>query len=294
MTPNERLNEVLRNARNINFEYTDKLVLFSDCHRGDNSWADDFAPNQNLLFHALEHYYREGFTYIELGDGDELWENRDFADIRSSHSHVYWIMQQFFLDNRLHLIFGNHDIERKDPDVVRKTLYEYYDERTGKVLPLLNGIEVVESIALQHRSSGRRILLTHGHQADPFNDQNWQIGRFLVRHFWRHLQLLGVKNPTSPAKNPKKRSTVEQSLVDWCAANGQMLIAGHTHRARFPRLGEVPYFNTGSCVHPRCITGIEIQSGEVLLVKWVIKPNENALLFVGREILDHQSIQGYL
>jgi len=294
MTPDERLSEVFRNARNISFEYTDKFILFSDCHRGDNSWADDFAPNQNLLFHALEYYYREGFTYIELGDGDELWENRDFSDIRSTHSHIFWVMQQFFNENRLHMIYGNHDMERKDPAVVRKTLYDYYDERSGKVLPLFNGINVVESIALRHRGSGRRILLTHGHQADPFNDQQWQTGRFLVRHFWRHLQLLGVKNPTSPAKNLIKRSAVEQAMVDWCKANGQMLIAGHTHRPRLPKPGEAPYFNSGSCVHPRCITGIEIQSGEVLLVKWAIEPNENALLFVARQILDHQPLQAYL
>ena len=294
MTPDERLSEVFRNARNISFEYTDKIILFSDCHRGDNSWADDFAPNQNVLFHALEHYYNEGFTYIELGDGDELWENRNFTDIRNTHSHIFWIMQQFYKENRLHMIYGNHDMERKDPAIVRKTLHEYYDERSGTVLPLFDGINVFESIALRHRGSGRRILLAHGHQADPFNDQHWQIGRFFVRHFWRHMQLLGIKNPTSPAKNLKKRSAVEQSMLDWCKANGQMLIAGHTHRARFPKPGEIPYFNTGSCIHPRCITGVEIQSGEVLLVKWAVEPNENALLFVAREILDHQPIQAYL
>jgi hypothetical protein len=27
---------------------------------------------------ALDHYWREGFTYIEGGDGDELWEHKDF------------------------------------------------------------------------------------------------------------------------------------------------------------------------------------------------------------------------
>ena len=139
MTPDERLSEVFRNARNISFEYTDKIILFSDCHRGDNSWADDFAPNQNVLFHALEHYYSEGFTFIELGDGDELWENRNFTDIRNTHSHIFWIMQQFYKENRLHLIYGNHDMERKDPAIVRKTLHEYYDERSGTVLPSSTG-----------------------------------------------------------------------------------------------------------------------------------------------------------
>jgi len=28
------------------------------------------------FFFALEHYYAQGFTYIEIGDGDELYENK--------------------------------------------------------------------------------------------------------------------------------------------------------------------------------------------------------------------------
>ena len=29
-----------------------------------------------LKSRMLEYYYRNGYTYIELGDGEELWENR--------------------------------------------------------------------------------------------------------------------------------------------------------------------------------------------------------------------------
>jgi UDP-2,3-diacylglucosamine pyrophosphatase LpxH len=39
------------------------------------------------------------------------------------------------------------------------------------------------------------------------------------------------------------------------------MICGHTHRSVFPNSGEAPYYNTGSGVHPRCITGIEIADG---------------------------------
>jgi UDP-2,3-diacylglucosamine pyrophosphatase LpxH len=92
--------------------------LFSDIHRGNNSWADDFAHNQNILFRALECYYDQGFTYIEVGDVDELWENKHFADIRLAHSHVFWMMRRFYEGNRLHIIYGNHDAERQDPKVV--------------------------------------------------------------------------------------------------------------------------------------------------------------------------------
>jgi hypothetical protein len=67
----------------ILFDDSSKFIFFSDCHRGDNSWADNFSPNQLLMFHALTYYYDQGYTYIEVGDGDELWENRDFRTIYS-------------------------------------------------------------------------------------------------------------------------------------------------------------------------------------------------------------------
>ena len=48
----------------------------SDCHRGQGTEGDNFLKNQNLFLGALEYYNHRGFIYIELGDGDELCENR--------------------------------------------------------------------------------------------------------------------------------------------------------------------------------------------------------------------------
>ena len=69
-----RLTEVFRRARRVPFNDSSRIVFFSDCHRGNNGKADDFAKNAELFLHALGHYYREGFTYIEVGDGDDLWK----------------------------------------------------------------------------------------------------------------------------------------------------------------------------------------------------------------------------
>jgi len=212
MSANQRISQVFQQAHQIPFDDDSRFVLFSDCHRGDNSWADDFASNQSLLFHALEHYYAEGFSYIEVGDGDELWENSKFEDIRQAHSHIFWVMRKFHENQRLFLIYGNHDMERSDPKIVDETLQYYYDERTGQVQPLFVNIQVYEGIILKHVVNERQLFILHGHQADPFNDRYWKIGRFIARHFWRHLQLLGVKEPTSPAKNFKKRVQIENTL----------------------------------------------------------------------------------
>ncbi len=282
---NVRLTDVFTRAEVIPFDDASRFVLFSDTHRGDNSWADDFGPNQQLFFFALQHYFDNGFTYIEVGDGDELWENADFAEIRYQHSHVFWLMQQFYRVGRLYMIYGNHDIERQNPDTVRKTLYTYYDERSGTVKPLFDGITVHEGLVLHHAAAGRRIFLVHGHQADPISDRWWRLSRFMVRHFWRHMQLLGFRDPTSPAKNHRKRGVVEQRLITWVQANAQMMIAGHTHRSVFPDPDAPLYFNIGSGVHPRCITGIEIAEGAITLIKWSIRPDRDGALFVARDVL---------
>ena len=72
----KRLTKVFEAAKRIPFDDSSRIVFFSDCHRGDNGRTDPFARNKELFLHALNHYYREGFTYIEVGDGDDLWQNR--------------------------------------------------------------------------------------------------------------------------------------------------------------------------------------------------------------------------
>jgi UDP-2,3-diacylglucosamine pyrophosphatase LpxH len=292
-----RLTEVLEAARRepIPFDDDSRFIIFSDCHRGDNGWADDFAHNQVLFFHALDHYFAEGFSYIELGDGDELWENQDFDEIRRQHDHIFWQMQRFYRADpcRLRLIWGNHDIVRKDPKTVETQLYHYWDDREMTYKPLFPGLRMREGLVLQHRYTHQEVFLTHGHQGSLLNDRFWRVGRFATRHFWRHAQLLGIPDPTRPAQNPKVRNAVEQQLSAWAQANRCVLICGHTHRSQFPDPGSAPYFNTGSCVHPRCITGIEIRGREIELIKWWIKPISGALQIEKESIVGPRPLGEY-
>ena len=50
-----------------------KFVIMSDCHRGSGKTLEIIFWLK-IYFAALNDYYKKGFTYIELGDGDELWE----------------------------------------------------------------------------------------------------------------------------------------------------------------------------------------------------------------------------
>lgn len=285
MNAHKRINRVYNSAEQLSFDDTSRIVLISDCHRGDGGWADDFSKNQNLYFYALTHYYNENYTYIELGDGDELWENKNMSDIKSAHTDVFWLLSKFYKKGRIHFLLGNHDIVKRKDKFVSDNLYKYYDEHEKKQLPLFENINIYEGLILNYLVTGDKILLIHGHQGDLLNDYLWRFARFLVRYVWRPLEMIGVNNPTSPAQNYSKKEKVSRLLYNWSKKERKMMIAGHTHKPVFPDVGDTLYFNDGSCVHPRCITAIEIINGNIMLVKWSIRTREDATLYVGREIL---------
>ena len=287
MNSRKRLDRAYKNAKVVHFDDSDKLVFFSDCHRGDKSFADDFARNENIYHHALEHYYANGFKYFELGDGDELWENISFESILNAHKDVYRLLKKFHVENRLNLIWGNHDMVYRDPKYVKKHLSSYFDPKDGREETLFENLDYQEAITLKHCDTHQEIFLCHGHQADWMNYHGWRINRFLVRILWKPLQIFGISDPTSPAKNYKELIKVERRMKNWISNNNNLMtITGHTHRPRFPVPGDIPFFNDGSCVHPRSITGMEIENGAVSLIKWHIATHSDGTLRVMRVLLE--------
>lgn len=287
MSSKSRLNRAYKNAKQISFDNTSKFIFFSDCHRSDNSFADDFANNRNIYFHALKHYYNEGFQYCELGDGDELWENLSFQPILEAHKNVYELMKLFHDERRLHMIWGNHDMVYRDPKYVEKHLSTYFDPKIGEDVELFCDLEYHEAIVLQNSETKQEIFLAHGHQGDWWNYIFWRWSRFMVRVLWKPLNVMGIADPTSPAKNYKELIKVERRIKKWIVENNNILtIVGHTHRPRFPEPGDIAFFNDGSCVHPRCITGIEIENGEISLIKWQIATKDNGTLQIVRVLLE--------
>jgi len=261
-----RLTGVYRRAKEIPFDDSSRIIFFSDCHRGDNSRADMFSANQGLFLHALSHYYHAGFTYVELGDGDELWQNRRFRDIQRAHRPVFDLLHRFDRQDRLHLVVGNHDIQRRQQDRVEK-----------------EGIIAQEGLILRHSRTGQRIFCVHGHQADFVSDGFSTVGRPLVRYLGRPARLLGLGRGSVWSDEPSARTTIERQVIDWLREqtmkierrivrwvrnHHQIVVCGHTHHPVCATRGAPAYFNTGSCTQAGCITGLEIQDGEIRLVKW--------------------------
>lgn len=284
MRTDKRLTNAYKNAKIENFDNNSKYIFFSDAHRGDDSVSDEFIRNQNIFLHALNYYYKEGYVYIEVGDGDELWEYKNFKNIRIAHTDVFLVIKKFYDASRFIMLYGNHNIYLKSKRFVKDNYYNFYDEYNQTRVELFKGIKPLEALVLQHKNTKQKILVIHGHQGDFMNDQFWFLAMLLLRYFWRYMHIVGFENPTSPARNLYRRHKVEKEYDKWIEKHKMMLICGHTHRAKFPKTEDLPYFNTGCCLRSRGISGIEIINGEILMVDWRISSDENGVLCVLRTV----------
>lgn len=285
MFTDQRLSNAYQNASVKYYDKTSKYIFFSDLHRGDDSISDEFARNQNLLLHALDYYFSQGYTYVEVGDGDELWEYPEFKLIRLSHNDVFMTLKKFYDANRLLFLYGNHNMVLKKPAYVRKNYYFYNDEYTSVRKELFNGIIPHEALLLKNKENHQEVFVVHGHQGDFMNDQLWMVSMFTLRYLWRYLHVVGFHNPASPARNQYTRHKVENSYKKWIRKHNTILICGHTHRPRFPKKNELPYFNTGCCIHSKGITGIEIIENKIMLIEWRIRADQEGSLHIERHIL---------
>lgn len=285
MRTQQRLTEAYENARIEPLDSSSRYVFMSDCHRGDGSHSDEFLKNENIYLRALDHYYENGFTYVEAGDGDELWEHPQFRHIKNAHYDVFESIQRFHEQDRLILIYGNHNLYLRDPSYVQANYHTYYDDYREMAFDFLPGVEPCEALVLKHTETAQEVLVIHGHQGDFANDQGWILTMFTMKYFWRYMHAFGVKNPASPTKNAAKRHKIEKNFNKWIDRHRMMLICGHTHRFKYPKSYELPYFNTGSCIYPASVIALEIEHGDVRLARWRTLVDVDGALRVTREVI---------
>ena len=269
MSYQKRLNHAFTNAPILPVSNRTKYVFFSDCHRGTGNHNDNFLKNTNSYFAALQYYYQYGFCYIEVGDGDELWENRKMSQIMEIHTDVFRQLYRFHKAGRLFMLYGNHDMIKKDHHVVASACNAVRQSCNTLVKKeeLFDNITFYEGLILRSEKMPRDLYVTHGHQADWFNSVLWRLCAFLVRHLWTPLEAFGILDPTSAAKNNSKKEKLERRYLKYAKKSDCLLLTGHTHK---PALNDdgTPCFNCGSCVHPRCITCLELCGYQLSLVKW--------------------------
>ncbi|MFO8069017.1 MAG: serine/threonine protein phosphatase [Alkalibacterium sp.] len=285
MFTDRRLTEAYEKAKNVYFDDCSRIVFMSDAHRGDGSVSDEFLKSRNIFVHALTEYYANEYTFIEIGDGEELLEYSEFEYIKNAHPDVYAMIKNFYDDDRYIRIFGNHDIYLKNPKYVQKNLNINYDEFTETFFDFLKDIEPLEAIILKHRLTSQELFVIHGHQGDAPNDQFWFFTMLSIKYFWRFFHRFGMKNPASPVKNVSRRHKIERNYSKWITKHQRPLICGHTHRFKFPKDKNIPYFNTGCGIYPSSITAIELTEGMIRLVRWKEYVNNKGFLYIKRETM---------
>lgn len=293
------IKRILKTGKIIEFNDDSKIVLISDVHRGDGGYADSLRQNRNIYKAALGFYCENDYTLIELGDGDELWKNKDCLDIAYNYKDIFYMLNKFYEKNKLYLVFGNHDIVKSNPEFVKKQEKLFDDAGAGfgrEMISLYSNIKFYEGIILRYMPSKEDIIAFHGHQVDLINCDMWKSSRFLVRYVWRFMEgIAGFKSPTSPANNYNKGTKIDNILARLARKEKKMIICGHTHNDIFPEPDEGLYFNDGCCVFPSAITCIEITNGEISLVKWEIEVGKKDILYINKNITGGpEKIQKYL
>jgi len=286
----KKIDKLFKKSKRISINNQSKIVIMSDCHRGIGDINDNFKKNKNIYGDALNYYYKNNFTYIELGDGDEMWEIQDYDNIIKENIKIFKIIKKFHDNNRLIMLYGNHDIIKRYQEILEKYFYKYNNK--NKEEELLNNLTVYESLVLNYNN--KDIFLIHGHQLSLMNSSLWKITRSLIKNAWKKLEKIGIKDITNNIKNNKVENYLEKQLKKWSIKNNKIIIAGHTHNPIYPEIGDSLYFNDGSCIHPDGITCIEIENGNISLIKWIYTIKDNKFISVERQvIIGNKSIDSF-
>lgn len=282
----------------------DKFIIFSDQHKGTRNSADIFASSEKNYIAALDHYDKQMFTYINLGDSEELWGNT-FLSVKKPNKATFETEKKFIKRNAFIKIFGNHDLYWDNDPLAAISLMQIY----GQAIRIYEGV-VLEGIV---KNKALSIFMTHGHQGDLQSDGNW-LSKWFVSNIWGPLQAFVTINPNTPANNQQLKTDHNRLMYEWSAKRkNTLLITGHTHQPVFRSFTELEiiyeklaaaragnnaekvellqskitalhlkgdkapdftgyldtYFNTGCCCFDDGdITGIEIADEYIRLIKW--------------------------
>ena len=275
--------------------HNDRFIIFSDQHKGDKGWADDFKTNEGNYITALKYYHDQCYHFINLGDAEELWKYKA-SDVIPKYANALAAESSFHVDKRYYRTFGNHDLLWKNKLDVLMHLKPYFE----MPLPVYEGI----ILRLKINNKPFSIFITHGHQGDKMSDNN-AFSTWVVAHVWAPIQRFLEININTPANDDYLRDKHNRLMYEWSSYKKNLfLITGHTHKPVFasgkytvadmhsintpdkPEDIKPVYFNSGCCCfNDGDITGIEIADGFIRLIKWFTR-NE----VTGRKVLEEKLI----
>jgi UDP-2,3-diacylglucosamine pyrophosphatase LpxH len=208
----------------------DRIVVFSDHHKGAGDKADDFRHCEHAYASALGYYLEEKYRLFVLGDAEELWEESPRTVI-TRYREVLRLEGEFQSRRGagLERFWGNHDDLWSHAGQVRKHLKDALGVE----------IEVREALRLRVSRPGRTegtLFFVHGHQGTAESDKWGWLSRLPVRYFWRPFQRITGYSATTPASDHALRAKHDRAMFEWAKGRrGVVLIAGHTHHPVFGR-----------------------------------------------------------
>jgi predicted phosphodiesterase len=283
----------------------DKFIIVSDQHKGGRDLADDFMGAEKNYLAALEYYFDNGYSLVNLGDCEELWENTPKVVMEKNQASMRE-EARFQEGGRYFRVFGNHDLEWKY--LIQQNLY--LKPVFGSALKIYEGI----LLRISHKKEDFHIFLSHGHQGDQRSDGN-AFSMWFVAAIWTPIQrfLEVTINTISDSFELVDKHNI--MMYEWSATQpNTVFISGHTHKPVFASLDHIDrlarqlekakemndaqavalithqlekrkieyagkkivktmahpsYFNTGCCCfNDGDITGIELEDGFIRLIKW--------------------------
>ena len=282
-----------------------RFIILSDQHKGAKDLADDFRNTETNFMNTLRYYYDQGFTFINLGDCEELWESTP-AQVIDKNRQTLLEEARFHAAGRYHRMYGNHDLE-----------WNYEIQRLLYLKPIFGHKLAVNPgllLTTTYKEKTYSIFLAHGHQGDKRSDGN-AFSKWFVAAIWTPIQRfleIQVDRLSDSFELVDKHNIL---MYEWSATKKDLLfVSGHTHKPVFASLDHIDrlskqmelakaennteqialinkeiekrkeeyagkqivktmakptYFNSGCCCFSDGdLTGIEIADGFIRLVKW--------------------------
>ncbi|MFK7930441.1 MAG: hypothetical protein AB8H79_19795 [Myxococcota bacterium] len=141
---------------------SDQTIWFvSDLHLGDGTPSDAFFGKDHHLMALIRRVDREGGLLVVVGDALDVQQAWTLTRILRAHHDLLSLMSGLAQKGRLVYIVGNHD---QDISLYRDLLH----------------FRVCDTLHV-----GDQILVTHGHEHDPFIGAHLQTSDMATR--WHHL-----------------------------------------------------------------------------------------------------------
>jgi UDP-2,3-diacylglucosamine pyrophosphatase LpxH len=224
----------------------DRIIIFSDHHRGTRDGADDFWRCERAYRAALGYYLEEGYELFLLGDVEELWENHP-REVLAAYGDALELERKFYELGQMERFWGNHD-----------DLWRHVDAVNAHFSDRFPGLAIREALKLNVKSASSSdvIFLVHGHQGTLDSDRWAWASRLAVRYGWRPIQRHYGMASTPPSQDFQLRAAHDEAMFEWARGRPErlVLIAGHTHR---------PVFSTPQASAERSSDAVQLELDEL-------------------------------